>query len=84
MHKGTRDWSLMRGKEKQEEEKNRRFQKVELEENVTRITKKEGVKHGGREAMYSNCEMERERKQEETREGAVKPHFPEDPLVRLQ
>lgn len=64
--------------------KNRGFQKVELEENVKGIKKKEGAKHGGREAMYSNCEMERERKQEETREGAVKPHFPEDPLVRLQ
>ena len=30
-----------------------------------------------------NCEMERERKQEETREGALKPHFPEDLLVKL-
>lgn len=30
-----------------------------------------------------NCEMERERKQEERREGALKPHFPEDLLVRL-
>lgn len=36
-----------------------------------------------KEQRLCNCEMERERKQEERREGALKPHFPVDLLVRL-
>lgn len=32
---------------------------------------------------HGNCEIERGRKQEQRREGALKPHFPVDLLVRL-
>lgn len=54
------------------------FRKMERNEG---IKKRKRGQNKERQRRY-NCETERERKQEERSEGALKPHFPVDLLVR--